>query len=175
MDQADVALFERGEEITLMAWGNAFVRHITKSNDGFVTDVVVELHLEGDVAKTDKTIRWLAAHGSDLVQAELWEFENLLTKDSLDKDDDFECFLNPNTATTINAVLDSNSVTLAEGNFIQLERKGYLRVHNTIKKGPYGKIVLVQDTYWQHQSITLGTSQDAMILRCSPASMVVRA
>lgn len=141
-DQADATLFKEDEEITVMAWGNAFVRRITRSDEGVVTDVLVELYLEGNVAKTDKKVHWLAACGSELVKAELWDFDYLLSKDTLEKGDDLERFLNPVTATTTDALLDSNSATLSEGDTIQLERKGYFRVDKSINKGPGGKMVL---------------------------------
>ena len=38
IDQADAASFSENEEITLMSWGNAIVRKISKSGD-VVTDV----------------------------------------------------------------------------------------------------------------------------------------
>lgn len=141
-DQADATLFKEDEEITVMTWGNAFVRRITRSDEGVVTDVLIELYLEGNVAKTDKKVHWLAAFGSELVKAELWDFDYLLSKDTLEKGDDLERFLNPVTATTTDALLDSNSATLSEGDTIQLERKGYFRVDKSIDRGPGGKMVL---------------------------------
>ncbi|TWU79212.1 hypothetical protein ED733_008966 [Metarhizium rileyi] len=142
LDQADAALLQQDEEITIMSWGNAFVRRITKSDQGIVADLSIELHLEGSVTKANKKVHWLAAHGSNLVQAELWDFDHLLNKDVLEKGDDLERFLNPVTATTTDVMLDSNSAALSEGEVIQLERKGYYRVDKSIKSGATGKVVL---------------------------------
>ncbi|KAF5131284.1 putative glutamate--tRNA ligase, cytoplasmic [Metarhizium anisopliae] len=37
IEQADAAAFQQGEEITLMSWGNALVRQVTRSDDRTVT------------------------------------------------------------------------------------------------------------------------------------------
>ncbi len=141
IDQADVASFAENEEVTLMTWGNAIFRSATKSGD-VITQANLDLHLEGDFRKTEKKITWLAAEGSDLVEAELWEFDYLLTKDSLDKDDELDDFLNPVTATMTEAICDANLASLKENDILQLERKGYFRMDKAVGKGPEGRAVL---------------------------------
>ena len=74
LDQADVKLFKEGEEITLMSWGNAFVRKIHGSNP--ITGIELELHLDGDVKKTEKKVTWLSADQS-LVKADVYDFDYL--------------------------------------------------------------------------------------------------
>ena len=74
-DQEDVKLFKVDEEITLMNWGNAYVRKITGSNP--ITEIELELHLEGDVKKTEKKVTWLSTAGQDLVKADVYEFDYL--------------------------------------------------------------------------------------------------
>lgn len=71
LDQADVKLFKEGEEITLMNWGNAFVRNITGTNP--ITEIELELHLAGDVKKTEKKVTWLSTD-QRLVNAEVYDF-----------------------------------------------------------------------------------------------------
>lgn len=74
-DQADAKSFKEGEEITLMNWGNAFVRKI--DGDGTtVTHLELELHLEGDVKATEKKVTWLST-AQDLVKADLYDFDYL--------------------------------------------------------------------------------------------------
>ena len=149
IDQEDVAAFRPDEEITLMGWGNAIVRKLdrqegddSKSGSGVVTGAQLDLHLEGDFKKTEKKITWLAADGGELVPAELWEFSHLLTKDTLDKDDELDDFLAPVTAVMTEAVCDANLAQLKEGDFLQLERKGYFRVDKAAGQGPEGRAVL---------------------------------
>lgn len=132
-DQADVALFKQDEEITLMNWGNAIVRKIISS--GPITEIELELHLEGDVKKTEKKVTWLSTSGQELTKAELYEFDYLITKDKLEEEDNWEDFVNPESAIKTDALCDGNVADLKEGDIIQLERKGYFRVDKPAKDG----------------------------------------
>ncbi|CAI6090197.1 unnamed protein product [Clonostachys chloroleuca] len=143
MDQADVAALELGEEFTLMAWGNAIVKGLDKSTTP-IKELQLQLHLEGDFKTTKQKMTWLSENEGKLVEAELWDFDYLITKDTLDKDDDFEACLNPNTATVVEAICDPGVGELKEGDFLQLERKGYFRVDKAAGQGPNGKAILFQ-------------------------------
>jgi glutamyl-tRNA synthetase len=133
LDQEDVKLFKQDEEITLMNWGNAIVRKINGSNP--ITDIGLELHLEGDVKKTEKKVTWLSTDGQDLVNAEVWEFDHLFTKDKLEEDDNWEDFVNKDSASKTDQLCDANVADLKEDDIIQLERKGYFRVDKPAKDG----------------------------------------
>ncbi|KAH8702161.1 glutamyl-tRNA synthetase [Talaromyces proteolyticus] len=126
LEQEDAKSFKQDEEITLMAWGNAYVRKIEKSGD-VVTHLELELHLEGDVKKTDKKVTWLSTEAQQLVPVELVGFDHLLTKDSLQEEDNFEDFLNPKTEWREDALADGNVASLKQGEIIQFERKTYYR------------------------------------------------
>lgn len=127
LEQEDAKSFKQDEEITLMKWGNAIVRKIEKSGD-VVTHLDIELHLEGDVKKTEKKVTWLSSEGQQLIPVELVCFDHLLTKDSLQEEDNFEDFLNPKTEWTDQAFADGNVADLKEGDIIQFERKTYYRL-----------------------------------------------
>ncbi|KAI9843795.1 MAG: hypothetical protein M1838_002442 [Thelocarpon superellum] len=127
-DQEDAKSFEEGEEITLMNWGNAFVRKIASASGGEVTGLELELHLAGDVKKTEKKVTWLSTEGQAVVPVELVDFDYLITKDKIEEDDNVEDFLNPHTEFRSAAVADCNVADLKEGDIIQFERKGYFRV-----------------------------------------------
>jgi glutamyl-tRNA synthetase len=74
-DQEDAKSFKVDEEITLMNWGNAFVRKI--EGDGtVVAHLELELHLDGDVKATEKKVTWLST-AQDLVKADLYDFDYL--------------------------------------------------------------------------------------------------
>jgi glutamyl-tRNA synthetase len=47
-----------GEEVTLMDWGNAIVKEI-KTENGMITQLIGELHLEGSVKSTKLKLTWL--------------------------------------------------------------------------------------------------------------------
>ncbi|KAK3942573.1 putative glutamate--tRNA ligase, cytoplasmic [Diplogelasinospora grovesii] len=126
LDQDDAKAFKDGEEITLMAWGNAFVRNIASGDP--IPSLTCELNLQGDVKSTEKKVTWLAAKGQKLIPAELWDFDYLITKDVLQEEDNMEDFLNPVTETMEDAWCDEPAGDLKKDDIIQLERRGYYRV-----------------------------------------------
>ncbi|RYP37978.1 hypothetical protein DL767_002706 [Monosporascus sp. MG133] len=140
MDQADAKSFKYGEEITIMQWGNAFVRSIAADNP--ITSITCELNLKGDVRATEKKVTWLSTEGQKLIPAELWDFDYLITKDKLEEEDDLEKFLNPVTATMEEALCDENVTRYKKDDIIQLERRGYYRVDKGYDEGEERKIVL---------------------------------
>lgn len=143
LDQADLALMKPDEEITLMTWGNAFVRSIDGSSP--IKTATVELNLAGDVKKTEKKVTWLSTKGTTLVPAELWDFDYLITKDKLEEEDNLEDFLNPNTSSMEEAWCDENVASLKKDDIVQLERRGYYRVDKGLadyKEGEEKKVVL---------------------------------
>lgn len=138
LDQEDAKLFNLDEEITLMAWGNAIVRKINRSSPDSqspIVDIELELHLEGDVKKTEKKITWLSTEGQSLIPVELVDFDYLLTKDKLEDGDNWEDFLTEQTEFRSEALCDSNLASCKAGDVIQLERKGYFRVDSPYQDG----------------------------------------
>jgi len=134
-EQEDAKTFKQDEEITVMNWGNAFVRKIeTDSTSGLVTGLELELHLEGDVKKTEKKVTWLSTD-QELVPVELVDFDYLLNKDAMQEEDKLEDILNPKTEFRENAVADCNVAELKEGDIIQFDRKGYYRVDQAYSPG----------------------------------------
>lgn len=126
LEQEDVALMKVGEEITLMAWGNAIVREIKEGTP--IPSITVELNLVGDVKTTEKKVTWLSRQGQDLIPAELWDFDYLITKDKLEEDDDLENYLTPVTESMEPAWCGTDASSLKKDDIVQLERRGYYRV-----------------------------------------------
>ncbi|ODA84164.1 hypothetical protein RJ55_02682 [Drechmeria coniospora] len=55
LEQADAAELVVGQEITLMNWGNALVRAVSRTDEsGPITEITLALRLQGDVKKTKK-------------------------------------------------------------------------------------------------------------------------
>jgi len=127
LEQEDAASFEDQEEITLMDWGNAFVRSKVVGKDGEVISLAMELNLGGDFRKTKKKITWLArptdSHG--LIDVTLLDYDYLITKKKLEEEDDVKDFVPPVTEFREEALADANVTTLKAGDIIQFERKGY--------------------------------------------------
>ncbi|KAI7538806.1 glutamyl-tRNA synthetase-like protein [Hortaea werneckii] len=127
IEQADAETFQVDEEITLMGWGNAFIRSIEKDEaSGRVSTLDVELHLDGDFKKTKKKITWLASvPGEEPIALELYTFDFLITKDKLEPADDLEENLTPVTQTVVKAVTDREICEVQPGTTVQFERKGF--------------------------------------------------
>ncbi|ETI24300.1 glutamate-tRNA ligase [Cladophialophora carrionii CBS 160.54] len=145
IEQDDARTFAKDEEITLMNWGNAYVRDIEYSNStassttadgvadgvsnlGNVSSMTLELHLEGDFKATKKKITWLSKD-QDLVPVELVDFDHLLAKDKLTEEDEshWEDFLTKQSEFKTEAVADMNVWDVKVDDFLQFDRKGYYR------------------------------------------------
>ncbi|KAJ2714986.1 glutamate--tRNA ligase [Coemansia spiralis] len=144
VDQADAVSFEPSEEITMMDWGNAIVDTIEKDASGAVTGLTLRLHLEGDVKATKKKITWLgqspAVHP---VEAELVDYDYLITKKKLEEEDSVEEALTPVTRFSDPAIVDANVGRLEKGAIVQLERRGYYIVDQTAAESQVGRVTLI--------------------------------
>ncbi|XBJ19890.1 glutamate--tRNA ligase, cytoplasmic-like [Triticum dicoccoides] len=125
LEYADASVISVGEEVTLMDWGNAIIREI-KTDNGTITQLVGELHLEGSVKMTKLKLTWLSDI-EDLVSLSLVDFDYLINKKKLEEDEDFLDNLNPCTRREALALGDPNMRNVKKGEVIQLERKGYYR------------------------------------------------
>uniref|UniRef100_A0A0E0FJZ1 glutamate--tRNA ligase n=1 Tax=Oryza nivara TaxID=4536 RepID=A0A0E0FJZ1_ORYNI len=125
LESADASVISIGEEVTLMDWGNAIIKEI-KTQNGIITELLGELHLEGSVKMTKLKLTWLPDI-EDLVSLLLVEFDYLIKKKKLEEDDNFLDNLNPCTCQEFPALGDANMRNLKQGEIIQLERKGYYR------------------------------------------------
>lgn len=110
-----------------MDWGNAIIRTIKKSPEGDITHIEMDLHLAGDFKATDKKITWLAKPSSShpLIQTTLLDYDYLVQKRKLEKDDSIESIKNPQSEFAVGALADANVLELKERDIIQFERKGY--------------------------------------------------
>lgn len=135
-DQADAASFKQDEEITLMNWGNAYVRNITNDEaSGKVQHLGIELHPEGDVKKTEKKITWLSEEGQDLCDVEYIFYDYLVSKDKIEKDEDIDDFITQKTEFRTKAFADVNVRNLKKDDIVQLDRKGFFIVDQPVSEG----------------------------------------
>ena len=111
-----------------MDWGNAIVRGIARSPSGVVTNLELELHLQGDFKTTEKKITWLSAPVEKLVPVTLLDYDYLITKRKLEDTDDIASVGNRNTEFKVEALADANVLNLKKRDIIQFERKGYFIV-----------------------------------------------
>lgn len=72
-----------------MNWGNAIIRTITvDSLTGPALTMSLDLHLSGDVKRTEGKVTWLAKEPGNLVPVELLQFDYLLAKDKVESGED---------------------------------------------------------------------------------------
>jgi len=109
------------ETIVLMRWG---VIRITKVIDARNYEAVFVPN--GDIKACPRKLSWMAADHH--VRTILHEFDNLVSKEKLEEDDDFMDFINPNTLATTQVWGDPGLLTLQQNDIIQLERRGFYRV-----------------------------------------------
>ncbi|KAJ5374011.1 Glutamyl-tRNA synthetase class Ib archaeal/eukaryotic cytosolic [Penicillium concentricum] len=122
LEQVDAKSFNQDEEITLMNWGNAIVRKIsTDGSTGKVMHLELELHMAGDVKKTEKEVTWLSTG------AKIWSPSNTL-----------EEFLNFNTEFRVSGLADCNVSEVNAGDILQFDRKGFYRVDRAPAPGVPG-------------------------------------
>ncbi len=114
-------------QITVMDWGNAFVRSKTTGVNGKVESVDLELHLEGDFKKTSKKVHWLIQPNETykMIPVVLIDYDYLINKKKIEDTDDFTACLNPVTEYRVNAIADANVKDLKKWDIIQFERKGF--------------------------------------------------
>ncbi|KIV86274.1 glutamate-tRNA ligase [Exophiala sideris] len=148
IEQEDARTFAKDEEITLMNWGNAYVRDIQyeKTSDksdiadgvnalGNVSSMELELHLDGDFKATKKKITWLSKD-QELVPVELVDFDHLLSKDKLTEEEEthWEDFLTPKSEFKSYSVADCNVWDVKVDDVLQFDRKGYYRCDKAATK-----------------------------------------
>lgn len=121
LEKVDTEGIVVGEEIVLMRWG---VVKVTKvSDNGHEGEFIPN----GNVKAAKRKLSWIA-DVKDNITVLLTEFDNLISKDKLEDEDDFQDHINPNTLATSEVVGDAGLQLLQKNEIIQIERRGYYRV-----------------------------------------------
>lgn len=148
VEQTDAQAFEDNEEITLMDWGNVFVRSKKVDAHGAVESIELDAHFDGDFKKTKKKVTWLSTDANTRrkwTPVRLLDYDYLITKMKLEEDDKFIDFLTPQTIFTTDAVADFNVSSLKKGDTIQFERKGYYILDNEQGKDGRREFIHIPD------------------------------
>lgn len=121
LETADVEGVVVGEQMVLLRWGVVKITNVegNKLEGEFIPD--------GDFKACSKKLSWLAKV-PDNIPVTLFEFDNLISKDKIEEDENFEDFINPDTLATTDVIGDAGLKELKEHEVIQLERRGYYRV-----------------------------------------------
>ncbi len=115
-------LINVGEKVTLMNWGNVLIKTKELQADGSYQMTGQYLAEDKDFKKTNK-ITWLA-DGTNLLIADLVEYDHLIKQKKVEEDVDFETIVNINSKFVGQYYIDSNIRTLNAGQFLQFQRKG---------------------------------------------------
>ena len=121
LEKVDTEGIVVGESIVLMRWG---VVKITRVEGDTLEG---EYLPDGDFKAAKRKLSWVANVPNN-TRVILTEFDNLVSKDKLEEEDNFVDFINPDTMATTEAVGDAGLKNLQEHEFIQLERRGFYRV-----------------------------------------------
>ena len=132
LDASDAAVISKGEEVTLMDWGNAFIDEL----DLAAGTGKGRLHPEGSVKSTKLKLTWLpdgepsspSTPVPPLTPLVLVDHGDLLTKKKLEEGEDTADFANPCSRWEEEALGDAGVRDLKRGDVVQLERMGFYRV-----------------------------------------------
>jgi glutamyl-tRNA synthetase len=128
LDGEDVALLKVGDEVTLMDWGNVIVKAINvNATTGLPDSCDMDLHLEGEVKKTKYKLTWIAENPKS-TPFKLVEFDHLLTKKKLEKEEDIDSIIAKVSHYEMNCLGEEALAEVKVGDTVQLERRGFFRV-----------------------------------------------
>ena len=125
IEQLDAGALTEGVRVVLINWGVAEVTGVEKSA-GEVASVEMQLHPEDTNYKGRPALTWLASlEAVPCVPTIMVRFDYLISKASLESEDDFKDFINLDTRFEEEALGDPNLSGLKQGDIIQLQRKGF--------------------------------------------------
>eukprot|EP00177_Eucheuma_denticulatum_P002124 GFKZ01003790.1.p1 GENE.GFKZ01003790.1~~GFKZ01003790.1.p1 ORF type:complete len:529 (+),score=92.86 GFKZ01003790.1:191-1777(+) len=122
----DADSFAVGEKVTFMDWGNMEITG--RDEDG---NLQANYLPDDQNFKGTKKVTWLA-DVDDLVPIKVCKYGDILTKDRLEEDDEFEDYINKNSEDIEPLVGDINLRLVKTGDTIQLERRGYYICDSTV-------------------------------------------
>lgn len=100
-----------------------------------ITALELEVHLQDDFKATKQKLTWLFAQEQELILVELVDFDYLIIKDLIEKEDKIDDCLTEKTKFRIEKLANCNVAELKADNIIQFERKEYFRVDRAFAHG----------------------------------------
>uniref|UniRef100_A0A8C6XV66 Bifunctional glutamate/proline--tRNA ligase n=1 Tax=Naja naja TaxID=35670 RepID=A0A8C6XV66_NAJNA len=126
IDGADAETLTEGEMVTFINWGNIIITKIHKNPTGKITSMDAKLNLENKDYKKTTKITWLAETSSaSLTPTICVNYEHLITKPVLGKEEDFKQYINRNSKQEELMLGDPCLKDLKKGDIIQLQRRGF--------------------------------------------------
>ncbi|KAM4744807.1 bifunctional glutamate/proline--tRNA ligase isoform 2-T2 [Anableps anableps] len=126
VEGADAETLTEGEMVTFINWGNLIITKINKEADGKVTSMEARLNLDNKDYKKTTKITWLAeTNSAPLLPTICVNYQPLITKAVITKDDDFKEYINKNSKLEEKMLGDPCLKSLKKGDIIQLQRRGF--------------------------------------------------
>uniref|UniRef100_A0A665WKU3 Bifunctional glutamate/proline--tRNA ligase n=1 Tax=Echeneis naucrates TaxID=173247 RepID=A0A665WKU3_ECHNA len=124
IEGADAETFSEGEVVTFINWGNLIITKINKY--GKVVSLDARLNLDNKDYKKTTKITWLAeTNSAPLLPAICINYQPLISKAVITKDDDFKDYINKNSKLDEKMLGDPCLKNLKKGDIIQLQRRGF--------------------------------------------------
>nr|XP_043885451.1 bifunctional glutamate/proline--tRNA ligase isoform X1 [Solea senegalensis] len=126
IEGADAETLSEGELVTFINWGNLIITKINKGADGKVVSMAARLNLDNKDFKKTTKITWLAeTNSAPLLHTICINYQPLISKAVITKDDDFKEFINKNSKLEEKMLGDPCLKNLKKGDIIQLQRRGF--------------------------------------------------
>lgn len=126
IEGADAETFTEGETVTFINWGNIIITKIHRDSSGAISSLDGRLNLENTDYKKTTKITWLAESSrAPLLPTVCVNYQHLITKPVLGKEDDFKDYINKNSKIEEKMIGDPCLKDLKKGDIIQLQRRGF--------------------------------------------------
>ncbi|XP_049689646.1 bifunctional glutamate/proline--tRNA ligase isoform X3 [Accipiter gentilis] len=126
IEGADAETLTEGEVVTFINWGNIIITKLNRNSSGKIVSVDAKLNLENKDFKKTTKITWLAETSrAPLIPTVCVNYEHLITKPVLGKDEDFKQYINRNSKQEELMLGDPCLRELKKGDIIQLQRRGF--------------------------------------------------
>eukprot|EP01094_Clydonella_sp_ATCC50884_P019637 TRINITY_DN3892_c0_g1_i1.p1 TRINITY_DN3892_c0_g1~~TRINITY_DN3892_c0_g1_i1.p1 ORF type:complete len:217 (+),score=80.65 TRINITY_DN3892_c0_g1_i1:115-765(+) len=123
LEPVDMRAVKVGEEVTLMRWGNFFVREVNEDADGRIS-AKMEFNPEGNPKTTKAKLTWISADDHH-VPVTIREFNPLITVEKVADGMTFADVVSPQICVESRGVGEEALKDLNVGDRLQLERRGY--------------------------------------------------
>uniref|UniRef100_A0A8B9PSY0 Bifunctional glutamate/proline--tRNA ligase n=1 Tax=Apteryx owenii TaxID=8824 RepID=A0A8B9PSY0_APTOW len=126
IEGADAETLAEGEVVTFINWGNIIITKLNRNSSGKILSIDAKLNLENKDFKKTTKITWLAETPcAPLIPTVCVNYEHLITKPVLGKDEDFKHYINRNSKQEELMLGDPCLRELKKGDIIQLQRRGF--------------------------------------------------
>ncbi|XP_074846044.1 bifunctional glutamate/proline--tRNA ligase isoform X2 [Carettochelys insculpta] len=126
IEGADAETLAEGEMVTFINWGNIIITKIHRNASKKIVSIDAKLNMENKDYKKTTKITWLAetVH-APLTPAVCVNYDHLITKPVLGKDEDFKQYVNRSSKHEELMLGDPCLKELKKGDIIQLQRRGF--------------------------------------------------